>query len=37
MAHLLGIDIGTTNTKIIIFSENGDIIEERAFPTPFLK
>lgn len=36
MAHLLGIDIGTTNTKIIIFSENGDIIEERAFPTPFI-
>ncbi len=36
MACLLGIDIGTTNTKIIIFTENGDIVEERAFPTPFI-
>ena len=36
MAHLLGIDIGTTNTKIIIFTENGEIVEERTFPTPFI-
>lgn len=36
MIHLLGIDIGTTNTKIIIFTENGEIVEERAFPTPFI-
>jgi len=35
MISLLGIDIGTTNTKVIIFNENGSVIEERNFPTPF--
>jgi len=35
MANLLGIDIGTTNTKVIIFNEDGRIIEEKSFPTPF--
>ena len=35
MNSLLGIDIGTTNTKVIIFNEGGQVIEESSFPTPF--
>ncbi len=35
MADLLGIDVGTTNIKVGVYSENGDILEEKISPTPF--
>jgi len=35
VADLLGIDVGTTNIKIGVYSENGDILEEKICPTPF--
>lgn len=35
MAHLVGIDVGTTNIKIGVYRENGDILEEKICPTPF--
>jgi sugar (pentulose or hexulose) kinase len=35
MPTLLGIDVGTTNTKVRIYSENGDIFGEKIFTTPF--
>ena len=34
MALLLGIDVGTTNTKLRVYNHDGEIKEERSFPTP---
>ncbi|MEW5818502.1 MAG: FGGY family carbohydrate kinase, partial [Spirochaetota bacterium] len=34
MANLLGIDVGTTNTKVRIYSEYGRMLGEKKFPTP---
>ncbi len=31
---LLGIDIGTTNTKLKVYSEEGSVLAEAGFPTP---
>lgn len=33
---LLGIDIGTTNTKLKVYEEEGRSLEEQSFPTPLL-
>ncbi|MGQ9623417.1 MAG: FGGY-family carbohydrate kinase [Candidatus Caldatribacteriaceae bacterium] len=33
---LLGIDIGTTNTKLKVYDEEGRTLEEQSFPTPLL-
>ena len=35
MPALMGIDVGTTNTKVKIYSENGKICGEKIFTTPF--
>ena len=35
MPALLGIDVGTTNTKVRVYNENGDILGDKIFPTPF--
>ncbi|MEI6156895.1 MAG: FGGY-family carbohydrate kinase [Atribacterota bacterium] len=32
---LLGIDVGTTNTKVLIYDETGNRQAENSFPTPF--
>jgi xylulokinase len=37
MSFLLGMDIGTTNTKIQIYDVAGHVQAERSFPTPFFE
>lgn len=37
MSFLLGMDIGTTNTKIQIYNEEGRVQAERSFPTPLIE
>ena len=34
MKYLLGIDVGTTGTKALLFSENGDVLGHAYRPYP---
>ena len=34
MTALLGIDVGTTNVKTCVYTEQGALLQDRVFPTP---
>lgn len=33
-SYMLGIDIGTTSTKAVLFSENGDVVQKESIGYP---
>ena len=34
MKYLIGIDVGTSATKTVLFDENGGVVAERAYEYP---
>lgn len=35
-SYMLGIDIGTTSTKAVLFSENGDVVQKESIGYPLI-